>query len=327
MSDPRSKEEIDTLLALFQKEDSPEVAPSGEVQATPAKVSTRDLLKPNVVAREHLRLLERLTREIAEKVALTLSSKLRLAIQCEAAGVDQLRYSTWTAEMGGPTLLLVLKLDPLSFPCVIALGLDLMHGAVDRVMGGSGVGDSTSQELTDAELVVAESVWVPVLERITEGLSRLVALTTRVQERRSIAMSAGILPAQEVVLTFHFKIPGERVKGDIRLAIPYAALGRHLPALQRNLFLVEGADPGGFRAPLQRSVRGVAMELGVRLGSTRLTLSEIMGLKKGDVVLLETRADDAVTASVEGRPKFSGRLGSRGNRFAFKVEQVLRSED
>ena len=59
----------------------------------------------------------------------------------------------------------------------------------------------------------------------------------------------------------------------------------------------------------------------VELGSLQITAERLLNLKTGDVIQLNQDVSDRLVATVEGIPKFKGRVGvMRGNR-ALRIEE------
>ena len=57
------------------------------------------------------------------------------------------------------------------------------------------------------------------------------------------------------------------------------------------------------------------MTVGVELGRGRLKTADALELKIGDVISLDTAADEPAIVTIEGKPKYLGRVGEkRGSR-------------
>ena len=61
----------------------------------------------------------------------------------------------------------------------------------------------------------------------------------------------------------------------------------------------------------------VAAEL--RLGSARATMREVMALQAGDVMILQTRIDEPVELTVQGRLVMRGHLATCEGKYAVKI--------
>ena len=68
-------------------------------------------------------------------------------------------------------------------------------------------------------------------------------------------------------------------------------------------------------------VMELPVEVNVRLGGRQLEMGELANLKPGDVLVLDQRINQPLTAFVEGVPKYLGWPGKLGNRRVFQVSK------
>ena len=327
-----TNEEIEALLDLFRAEGDPDTEPVvedlarvvGEQKDGPL-VSPVDLLKPNRFSREQLRCFDRYFESAAKAIAATMSDKLRLDITCDCVGVEQVRFGSWLSQLSGPTAIYSLDMPPFEIPSLFAVTTNLLYGAVDRILGGSGKIDRVPTEFTAAEFVVADAFLGPCIDRVVESFEEVVSVTWEVSERFTNPSLAHVISAHDVVLSAYFQVSSEHMMGDLRLVIPYASLEEHLGLVGRGAAAGFRSEPGSMRASLEQSLAKVHADVAVRLGQSRLSLKELMGLSVGDVVPLDTRVGEPLVAPVQGVPKFLGHIGMQGSRFAYRVTQVMES--
>lgn len=120
-------------------------------------------------------------------------------------------------------------------------------------------------------------------------------------------------------------------------AFPYRA---ELVATSRQLRLRLGLSGDGFarlvrnslppvtRPPLDRIAPAIAQvqaSLGVRIGASQLTLEEFAALAPGDVVLLDTGLDAALSLTLDGAAatKGSARLSDTDDHYSLKIVEPL----
>lgn len=81
------------------------------------------------------------------------------------------------------------------------------------------------------------------------------------------------------------------------------------------------ADETGKRE-LEANVRELPVKIVVRLGDTTMHVADLSALQVGDVVVLEQRVTDPLTAEVSGHSKFRGWPGKVGPRQALRIAGV-----
>ncbi len=326
MKELLSNEEIDTLLDMFRSEGGPPEESSRTARAAGIEertITPLDLLQPNRLSREQARALERQFANVAKGIGGAMSERLRLDVRCDCVAVEQLRFGTWLEMLSGPTAIYEVQFPPLQGTAQFTVTTSLLYGAVDRVLGGTGKVQKVPVELSAAEYTVADALLGPCLERIVQGLGDLVSASWQIGRRYCNPALAQIMAEQEVVLAAHFQVGAEHLVGDLRLVLPYGALEPHLGNLDRAQAPATARPRGTMRQKLSELVRAVPVELAVVLGNAQLPLRQLLALRTGDVVPLDTRLGAPLVAPVEGKPKFTGSVGTRGNRYAFLVGEVL----
>ncbi len=324
MNEILTNEEIDTLLDMFRAgavED--EIAtPAPVVEVGPdERVSEIDLLKPNRLAREQVRGLERYFESAGKMLSATISDKLRLETRCDCVAVEQQRFSAWIEQLPGPVAIYTVRMEPFKQPVLFTASTSLLYGAVDRILGGTGRVTRVPKDFTQAEYTVADALVAPCLDRIVESLAEVLPLKWSIENRFCNPSMAQVLPTQDVVLSVYFQAAGEFLIGDLRLLIPFVALEPYLEKFSKDA--VTRLAPGAMRETMSKTVRNVPLDLAVELGGARITLRQLLALQAGDVVSLDARFGSPAVLPVQGRPKFRGQVGRIGNRLAFQIADVM----
>ncbi len=324
MNEILSNDEIDTLLGLFRAGGVDEhVHPSAPATDLPTDDRTRevDLLKPNRIAREQLRGMERCFEAASKLLSATISERLRLDARCDCVAIEQLRFGSWLEQLPGPAAIYVLDMQPFKQPVLLTASTSLLYGAVDRILGGSGKVSRVPKDFTQAEYTVADALVGPCVDKLVESLEEVVGLQWSVQSRFCNPSMAQILPSQDVVLSVYFQVSGEFLIGDIRLLIPFQVLEPHLDKFGKDS--VTRLEPGAMQEQVARVVKGVPIDLSVQLGGARISLRQLLDLQRGDVIPLDTRVGGHAMVPVMGKPKFLGQIGRMGNRLAVQVADVM----
>jgi flagellar motor switch protein FliM len=329
-----SNEEIDTLLELFRGEGAelelPDVEGLEAVTAAGqqrALVSPLDLLKPNRLHRHELTGFERYFQNAAIALSSAITERLRLELKCDCVAVEQLRFNTWTSQFERPAGIYVLKMPPFELPGLFLVTSELLYGAVDRILGGSGRIQQVPKSFTHAEYMVADALIAPCLDRITRSLAEIVELDWEIEARTSNLSMAQVLSPYEVVLSVYFQVSGDFLLGDMRLIMPISELEPYLGALSRNADRCFSHPAGLLRAAVERNLRDVPLELKVVLGEAEITLRELLQLSVDDVVRLNSRRGRELVAPVQGVPKFAGHVGWEGGYATYRIERILTETD
>ncbi len=329
MNEILSNEEIDTLLDMFRSEGGAvdDESPAGVLKDVPVVaadnrvVSPIDLLKPNRLGREQLRGIERHFESAGKLLSATISDKLRTDIRCDCVAVEQQRFGAWLDVVPGPVAFYVLEMAPFQLPCLLTASTNLLYGAVDRILGGSGKISRVPDDFTSAEYTVAEALVGPCLDRICESLTEVVQLEWKIDNRFCNPSLAQILPSQDVVLTVYFQVAGEFLIGDLRLTIPFSVIEPLIENFTRDRSAT--IEVGAMKDSVANTLRGVPIHITGELGQARIRLRQMLALQPGDVIPLERRIGQPAIVPVQGKPKFRAHIGKIGNRVGLQVADVI----
>lgn len=91
------------------------------------------------------------------------------------------------------------------------------------------------------------------------------------------------------------------------------------------------AEPDERLAPLQgaslAALSGLALPVEVRIGSTSLTVGELLGLGRGAVVTLDRRVDEAVEVLIGDQVVARGELVSVGEEMGVRITEISGAEE
>jgi flagellar motor switch protein FliM len=86
-------------------------------------------------------------------------------------------------------------------------------------------------------------------------------------------------------------------------------------------------DSDKFGQRLARELGGAKMQLEATLAETSMTLSDLLQLDVGDLILTGKNATDPVVLSVEGRPKFFAHIGQHRGSRALRIARTVTADD
>lgn len=324
MKELLSNKEIDTLLEMFRSDDPPLASAIRDVadEQDEAVISPVDLLRPNLLSAEQMRSLELMFQGAANLLAAVMSDKLRFEMECDCVAVEQVRFQSWLAMLGTSNCIYVLRAPEAPSPVLCSWTTELLYGAVDRILGGLGKVNRVPKDLSEAEYTVADAFVAPCIERLASSTKEVLPIGWELGSRSTNPSFAQVLPLQDVVLSVHFQVGGDFLLGDMRLVLPYTVLEPGLQALAQSRAQSQ-EKISAVREVMGKSLLPVEVDLTVELGKTFLPLRQLLELKVGDVVPLQSRLGEELVAPVQGIPKFRGQVGTVAGRRAYRISTVL----
>ncbi len=300
---------------------------AGGTSARPrGRVSPYDFKRPERVGKEQIRALQTLHEGFGRNFAAGLSAMLRSMVEVKLAGVDQLTFSEFIFSLENPTCFNLLSAEPLEGSLILEINPSILYPIIDRLLGGGREGGPLARRpLTEIELRLVSRINDLFLRELREAWKNVLELRLKVERVESNPQLVQIVPPNEVVVLISFDVALGEVRGMVNLCIPYNAIERISGKLSADSWVAygrRGATPESIET-ISRRVRNALVELKVRLAQTRITTSELVGLRIGDVITTQKDVRSPLLVTVEGVPKFRAAPGAYKGQKAVRVEEVI----
>lgn len=263
-----------------------------------------------------------------EQAAFPLSDQLRVTLSrdVEVKLVDVLQNGFNTVQEGidDPCCAFEFDLHPLRQPAYLLMEFEMAYALLDRLLGGAGQGGGEPRELTPTEVSVLMSVLDPILASQLQVWSRFTELKPTFKRTVAAPRYLRAIKPKDGVIVARYRCDGFPDGTEFQFIMPLPELEpklQHPPKPKPR----GGTESNADRSSLEQHVQDVEVELCARVGQADLTVSEVLGLDVGDVVLMGRGQHEQLELMVEGRPKFTGRLRRRGKAVCFQVEPPERS--
>lgn len=331
MPDVLSQNEIDELLAALStgEVDVSEI----EEEKKEKKVRKYDFSRPDKFAKDQLRTLEIIHENFSRLLNNFLSGYLRTYIEVDVISVQSLIYTEFSNSISNPAILGIVDFAPFSGQIIIDVSADIANAMIERVLGGTGksvVASKENRSLTEIEMTLLRNVLIKFINLLKEPWGNIVELRPKLENIETNAQFAQIVsPAESVALiTFNLHI-GEN-EGMVNICIPHYVIEPILPSLSSRLWFATSnkremteEERGALETGISRSTISMTAVVG---GST-ISVSELMNLQKGDIILLNKKVEDPIEVFVEDKVKFRAKPGIKKKNVAIMVTEVVEEGD
>lgn len=312
-----SEDELGALLDSIEEDVSDEDG---------RRIVDYNFARPDKLNPEQIRALQRLYETVAQDVESSLSRVLRMAIEVSLVSLGQLTYDVFRNSLYSPLVIQVLDMKPGDEYAVLTMDLKMALSLIDRMLGGDGRALDDVRPLTGVEEGLIENVTDRFLDRLADGWERFQRFTFNIHERESDPQFVQVIPAAEMVLvaTFGVQAPGVIEPGEVCVCIPFLNIEQYIGKIgsQNRFAMVRREQTESQREHLNKVVNDTMSNLIAEVGTATLTVGEVLDLKKDDVLVLDQRADDLMTATIGGLTKLYGRPGKIGRKVGFLIDQV-----
>ncbi len=309
-----SQDEVDALLRGIS---GGQVETEQEEIQDPSDVITYDLTSQDRIIRGRMPTLEMTNEKFVRMFRTTLSALMRKVVSVSTLAVDMIKFGEFLKTIPVPTSLHLIRMEPLRGSAIIVLESKLIFTLVDILFGGTGRESYKveGREFTAIESNLIKRVVLSAMGDIEKAWKSVIDLKVSYQRAEVNPQFVQVVPPTDIVVVINFEVEVEYTTGILSICIPYSMLepvrDKLHAGFQSEQMEVDRTWMNRFRKGLMRA----KVDLVVELGRTEINGSEVVQLKKGDVIPLEQYARDPLTIYVEGIKKFTGCAGVfRGNR-------------
>ena len=337
MSEVLDQAEVDALLeAVNQDPPADDTEPvhvfaSGQVRSSDqVEIRPYDFKRPERVSKEQMRALEHLHDGFSRNFGAALSGYLRTIVEVKVTSIGQMTFSEFTHDLPNPTCFNLLGCAPLDGKMCLQISPMVIYPIIDRLLGGTNTELFIPQRpLTAIELRLAQTIIDRATHCLDEAWSVVTPAKFDLQETEHNPQLVQIVPPNEVVVVVGFEFKMGTRNGPMSLCIPYNVIEPVMEKLSKQTWAAyrrSGRDEL-LRRRMVQQLESAKLTGSCVLAQTTITLTELINLRAGDIILTEKPASAPLTLLIEGRRKHIGHLGKhRGNR-AFKVQRVYVPKD
>jgi flagellar motor switch protein FliM len=287
------------------------------------RVREIDFSRPTKFTQEQQRRLERAHDNFCRLAATRLSAELRMAVDLQVLGLDQLTWSGAIADIPEPSISAVVELDPLETRVLLSLEMSLVARLIDRLLGGEGHARPRPQGLTEIEIALARRLYTVLLDQLSVTWEEVAGQRMSMLELETKAANVHLAPPSEPTLRLTIEVKIERFSSTLSLTVPYRAIEPVAAKLAGGQFGDQGQDPR-WQELMRATVSGVGVEVRAEAARVDLTLDDVLALERGAVVGLGPAS--AATLYVGAVPLYRVRPGRNGARRAVEIVELLGGE-
>ncbi|MBL8890551.1 MAG: flagellar motor switch protein FliM [Planctomycetaceae bacterium] len=323
-----SESEVESLLgSLAPAEAAPAARPREHQAAKPKlKVTPYDFKRPERVGKEQMRALQSLHEGFGRNFGSSLSALLRTVVEVKLTSVDQLTFAEFVFGLEVPTCFIVLDAEPLKGNFIVDINPSILYPMLDRMLGGGKEEPvMLRRPMTEIERRLSQRITSLFLEHLQHSWSNVIELEFNIIRLESNPQLVSIVPPNEVVVLIGFEIAMHGLRGLINLCIPYNSIERFSSTLVANSWsgYGRGTVNSETQAHIGMEVEQSEAELVVTLATSRITTSELLGLRVGDVITTNHDIHAPLTVSVGAQERFLGMPGAIKGKKAVQIQEVV----
>ncbi|WP_301048309.1 flagellar motor switch protein FliM, partial [Helicobacter japonicus] len=322
-----SQEEIDALLEVVDDDDGDTSSVDEQDLIHQKQVTLYDFKRPNRVSKEQLRAFKSIHDKMARSLSSQVSAVMRSIVEIQLHSVDQMTYGEFLMSLPSPTSFNIFSMKPLEGAAILEINPSIAFPMIDRLLGGKGDPYESSREFSDIEVNLLDTLLRQIMQNLKEAWSSITEIFPSVDAKESSPNVVQIVAQNEIVIMVVMEIIIGHSSGMMSICYPVISLESVLSRLaSRDLMLSDTSSKKSRNKELQALVAGANVVVNGYLGDTTLTLKEILDLRVGDIMRLDTVADDTIIVAVDGREKFLATIGLQRYRKTLQIKEVIKTE-
>ncbi|MFT5707034.1 MAG: flagellar motor switch protein FliM [Oceanospirillaceae bacterium] len=320
VKDLLSQDEIDALL--HGVDDTEEDSPEEDSADDAGGISVYDLASNDRVVRGRMPTLELINERFARNARNSIYNLLRSAADVAVEDVQFLKYGDYVHTLYVPSSMCVMKVDPLKGSALFIMDAKLVYKLVDSFYGGDGRhAKIEGRDFTPTENRLVFKLLESLFRDLRDAWEPVMKLKFKRIGHEVNPGMANMINLNDVVVVSTFQVDLESGTSEFHIVYPYSMLEPIKGDLVSGVQKEESHEDERWQMSLQREMLMAKMSLGLTVAKREVTLSDIVELRKGDVIpveiskVLELRANKV--------PVFSCKLGiSRGNLAVKIIEKI-----
>jgi flagellar motor switch protein FliM len=287
-----------------------------------------DFRHPERVSKDQMRSLEQLYEGFARNFGAALSGFLRTITELRVTSIEQVAYSEYIHGLPNPTSFNLISCRPLNGLMCLEISPMIIYPIIDRLLGGSN--DDLfipERPLSQIEQRLVTKITDRALEAIDEAWGNILPMKSVLEQIESNPQLAQIVPPNEVVIVIGFEMKMDGRTGTMSKSIPFNVIEPVVDKLSSQGWYDSGQRRPDVRQAVADKLARAPLETSAILAETTMTMSDLVGMALGDLIVTEKASEKPVVLSVEGRKKFLANLGQYKGKRALKITRAITPED
>ncbi len=304
-----TQKDIDELLSEIQKESEPAAQPESELtERTVFKYNFKSQKKIN---KGQILLLENIHKRFLRNIEGSLTNLLNVPVVAELSTATELRYKEFADAISSPSCLFLLDVVPGLGKFVLEVDLNFAFFVIDKVLGGNQAGNAAlNRELSLIEERIMFRIVRLFLKELEDAWQMVESVKFEINGFYSQADYIQVIAAEEKVFLVTVDIRSDKNIGFLNLCMPLPILDYFIakyrtnqPRLAMNRTREEIQRD---RTTLVRQVRRAPVRVQAVLGRADVSVEELLRLRVGDVIRLNSRRNQPIDVLVGGSRIFQG---------------------
>lgn len=287
-------------------------------------VEPYDFKHPKLFSKEIMRTLRTIHDVLGRNLSRIFSTSLRYKVDAQLQKIDQLSSSEFIQEIKSPSAIYLLSVEELGGELIVVIPPEFCIHLIERQSGGQGMELAERRTLTLIEEKIVSRVMQNINKEIILAWEPFMDFHIDRMTFESKPENVHMTSVDPTIIA-KFVIDLGEAKSEVKVAYTYSLLKKAMndTILKRGISSRLEKLTEEEMESYQRTLSKASVRIQSLLGTTTLTLDEIMSLKEGDTIPLHQKAENPLAVWVNGVQKMTAYPGVIKGRRAIKVFELL----
>ena len=318
-----SQEEVDALLrGVTGESDEPVADEAGAEGVRPYNLATQER-----IVRGRMPTLELINERFARYLRIGLFNYMHRNAEVSAGPIKVQKYAEFVRNLVVPTNLNLITAKPLRGTGLVVFDPNLVFLVVDNMFGGDGRFHTRveGRDFTPTEQRIIRGMLDVVFTEYVRAWAPVFNLQPEFIRSEMNSQFANIATPSEVVVATSFSVEFGGSQAEMHFCFPYSMLEPIRETLYSTMQSDHITQDNRWVSMMGKQLQSAEVTLTAHLGTTRITLRDIVNMRPGDVIPLDI--PETIQAEVDGIPFMECRYGVQRGQYALKIERFLAQED
>ncbi|MDR1935663.1 MAG: flagellar motor switch protein FliM [Candidatus Accumulibacter sp.] len=314
-----SQDEVDALLkGVTGETDEPAESDEAAGGTRPYNLGTQER-----IVRGRMPTLELINERFARYLRIGLFNYMHRTVEVSVGPIRVQKYSEFIRNLVVPTNLNLVAAKPLRGTSLFVFDPNLVFIVVDNMFGGDGRFHTRveGREFTGTEQRIIRGLLNIVFTEYARAWNPVYNISFEYIRSEMNSQFANIATPSEIVVSTTFSLEFGGTAADMYICFPYSMLEPIRDLLYSAMQSDQLSTDQHWIRMLRKQLKDAEVEIVATLGTSSITLGEILKLKVGDIIPLDI--PENISACVDDIPVLECTYGQQGGQYALKINRFI----
>lgn len=323
MSQILSQSEVDALLAAVS-DGKIEASSGADLQETIKTEYVKfDFTRKRRFVKGDMPTVDLIFSLYAKEVESYMTSQLQQPITVTFVSNEIINYNEYVNRLPVPIGMYLIDIPSALCKGIMSVETQLIYHILNIQFGGrANLNVVEEKNLTEVELGFTQKIVGGCLGRMEEIWNRFTQIDMKIEKVETDPNYISVFPSDEMILLATWELDFNVVRGNLNVVLSLKAIET---LEDTNISMKRKPNRDSIITKrIQKHLKALDIQLNVQLGQAGFKVRDLMALKVGDVIPIETDKDERLMLSIEGKPKYMGTPGAFKGKKAVKIQEPIK---